>query len=185
MHRQRTNLNWRINYSPFIASKDESLVQTTPTSLHKEKRGWCNWTLIFCVDVHTDDPPNSIRMHPPEPDPPSRLRADVINGWPHRLHYRYIFEAAVGPSYNRYRPLAAGYATVLEHNFRKCRKAYMYIILINSRLHDCPPVFSLLESKRGRINLLIRWHRILDVAHCKPRLGLHRNFLDVLNNFQT
>ena len=39
----------------FILSKDEILVQNTPTSLHeKQTRGWCQWALIFCEDVHME-----------------------------------------------------------------------------------------------------------------------------------
>src|SRR6218665_723821 len=36
----------------FIPSKDEILLKKTPTFLHQKMTGWCQWAIIFCVDVH-------------------------------------------------------------------------------------------------------------------------------------
>jgi len=50
-------------------SKNEILVQKTPTSLREKRTGWCRWALIVYVDVHMELTPPTIHTRPPEPDP--------------------------------------------------------------------------------------------------------------------
>ena len=79
----RIIVTWRvvIHITNFIPSKDEILVQNTPTSLCKKNTGWCQWALIFSVDIHMELTPSPICIRSPEPNP-LPLRVDVINGWP-------------------------------------------------------------------------------------------------------
>ena len=93
------------NFHLFL-SKNEILVKKTPTSLHKKKTVWRQWTLILivCVDVHMGlDHPSPVHMRSPEPPP---LRVDVIMDGPYRsivlwlsLWWRCVGRDAMSPEY--------------------------------------------------------------------------------------
>ena len=68
-----TNLYWWKISTFFILSKDEILVQNTPTSLNEKNTGWHQWTIIFCGYPHGTDPPSKNQIRPPEPDSPFPL----------------------------------------------------------------------------------------------------------------